>query len=183
MDAWVISVFFVLSTILFLKYPQVYFETKFVSEILDYAGFSSIVLGALFRMSARGYKKIYSKESQSLVTAGPYTVTRNPMYLGTFLIGLGMLLMLYPFWSALIYAVIFFLRFRTTIKKEEDYLSAQFGNAYQDYCARVPRFFPKPAGWMTINTIFSWEYGKLTQEKYGIILWPATGLALNFLFK
>ena len=37
--------------------------------------------------------------------------------------------------------------FHLTVRKEEAWLSAKFGDAYADYCRRTPRFLPRPALW------------------------------------
>ena len=77
-----------------------------------------------------------------LVTTGPYAFVRHPMYLGFTLAILGTLL-IYRTWSILFIAVhglVFVFRAR----REEEALTATFGQEWQEYCRRVPAIIP---GW------------------------------------
>jgi protein-S-isoprenylcysteine O-methyltransferase Ste14 len=76
-----------------------------------------------------------------LVTNGPYSIIRHPMYLGLMLAALGGLL-LYQTWTMVaftIFAPFTLLRSR----REERVLSAEFGAQWQEYCQRVPAFLPR----------------------------------------
>lgn len=105
-------------------------------------GIAFILLGQLFRVSARGFKTEHSFNSGHLVIGGPYTLVRNPMYLGILLIGLGMLLALFKLWVACPFLFIFFLRYILLMFKEEKKLLSAFPKEYPDYCNKVPRIFP-----------------------------------------
>jgi protein-S-isoprenylcysteine O-methyltransferase Ste14 len=77
-----------------------------------------------------------------LVTSGPYAIVRHPMYLGLITAALGSLL-LYRTWTTaafVIFAPFLLLRAR----REEQALSAEFGEAWQAYAARVRMILP---GW------------------------------------
>lgn len=84
-------------------------------------------------------------QTTTLVTTGVYGITRNPMYVGMLLILIAFVLWLgAP--SALVIVVAFFLSIdRFQIRAEEQVLGQKFGNTYQDYMARVPR-------WLIIRT-------------------------------
>jgi len=111
-------------------------------ESVEVLGFAFILLGQLIRVSARGYKAEHSQESQALIQGGPYQVVRNPMYLGIFLIGLGVVLAIFKLWAAVIFVLVFIIRYILLIYKEEKKLLAIFPGAYLDYCKKVPRIFP-----------------------------------------
>jgi protein-S-isoprenylcysteine O-methyltransferase Ste14 len=77
-----------------------------------------------------------------LNTSGPYAHTRNPLYLGNLLITVGLCAVAHePVLLALV-AVLFGLQYRAIIAAEESFLRGRFGAAFDDYCARVPRFWP-----------------------------------------
>jgi len=105
-------------------------------------GFALIFLGQIIRVSARGYKAENSRESQALIQGGPYQLVRNPMYLGIFLIGLGVVLAVFQWWAAIIFVTVFIIRYLLLIYEEEKKLSAIFPGNYQEYCKKVPRIFP-----------------------------------------
>lgn len=75
-----------------------------------------------------------------LVEAGPYRVSRNPMYTGMSLAYLGGMLMLNLVWALILFPVVIVLLYRFVIQKEERYLQAEFGDEYLAYCRRVRRW-------------------------------------------
>ncbi len=108
------------------------------SEFGFQLGVPIVILGELVRIWSQGsiQKKIRLSDS------GPYAYVRNPLYLGNFLIGLGFATMFSNLFLLVLYVIGFFLIYRQTIKKEEEYLSGAYGKTFQDYCNSVPRFFP-----------------------------------------
>jgi protein-S-isoprenylcysteine O-methyltransferase Ste14 len=110
--------------------------------IIEALGFALILLGQIIRVSARGYKAEHSQDSQALIQGGPYQVVRNPMYLGIFLIGLGVVLVVFRWWAAAVFIIVFIIRYILLIYKEEKKLYAMFPQAYPEYCRKVPRIFP-----------------------------------------
>ncbi len=101
-----------------------------------------ILLGQLFRASARGYKSEHSGEGTLLIQGGPYSLVRNPMYLGILLIGLGIVLMFFRWWVAGVFLFIFILRYVLLIFKEEKKLLKIFPEEYPSYQLQVPRLLP-----------------------------------------
>jgi len=97
----------------------------------------------LFALRGRGTFQVLDPPRE-FVVIGPYRYVRNPMYLGAFGILLGS-----AFASAspallviaiLLMVVIHFL----VIYYEEPQLERRFGEAYREYCRRVPRWLPRP---------------------------------------
>lgn len=81
--------------------------------------------------------------ASKLVTSGPFSYTRNPLYVGNILIYLGigiMSLALFP-WLQIAALVWFVFQYTLIVKEEESFLRENFGQEYADYCAKVPRFF------------------------------------------
>jgi protein-S-isoprenylcysteine O-methyltransferase Ste14 len=76
-----------------------------------------------------------------LVTHGPYAIVRHPMYTGIILAALGSLL-IYATWTTLLFAC-FAPLMTVRAHREETALVAEFGDQWQEYCRRVPAFFPK----------------------------------------
>lgn len=76
----------------------------------------------------------------NLVTDGPYRVTRNPMYLGMAFLYLGVALGLGLLWGLAAFPVVIAVIDRAVIRREEAYLEAKFGAAYDDYRSRVRRW-------------------------------------------
>ncbi|MBN1447364.1 MAG: isoprenylcysteine carboxylmethyltransferase family protein [Bacteroidetes bacterium] len=80
--------------------------------------------------------------ASKLVTSGPFAFVRNPLYVGNILIYLGigvMSMALFP-WLQLGALLWFFFQYTMIVKEEEQFLREKFGQEYEDYCSRVPRF-------------------------------------------
>lgn len=135
------------ATIIVVFFPRVFFRNNgsgtILEEYIEIMGFSLILLGQIIRVSARGYKAEHSRESQALIQGGPYQVVRNPMYLGIFLIGLGVVLAVFKLWVVAIFIAVFVIRYILLMYKEEEKLLALFPDAYREYCRKVPRILPK----------------------------------------
>jgi protein-S-isoprenylcysteine O-methyltransferase Ste14 len=96
-------------------------------------------LGASLRFRSSGFLR---KEAK-LSVGGPYQFTRNPLYLGTFLMAFGATFSVGAYLLAVIVGFVFFLNYSYVIQHEEEKLPSYFGESYLKYCALVPRFFPR----------------------------------------
>lgn len=152
-------------------FPRLYPQNPVLDDALDFLGVILVLKGLFLRMIGRGHKKKFSRAGMGLVTSGPYTIIRNPMYLGTYLIFIGFTVMLCPLWGSIIFSVLFYLRFRRQIRKEEAHLKRLFGEEYTKYCERTPAFFPRITLWINykMNDVFPWDELWLTKEKQTVI--------------
>ncbi|HCI44995.1 MAG TPA: hypothetical protein DE315_05665 [Candidatus Omnitrophica bacterium] len=163
--------------------PLIYFISPGVDNVLDFFGMIVILKGVLLRMSARGHKKAHSREGDRLVETGPYVLTRNPMYLGSFLIGVGFALIVWPWWSWPVFAVFFYMRFIVQITREEKHLARLFPNDFTAYCQRAPRLLPSISSALKARPrdIFKIDEAWSTKEKWGLLAWPLLAVALEWL--
>lgn len=167
-------------SVLFLSL-RLYPESIFTDDIMNFLGFLLMLKGIYLRMVARGFKKEHSKSGHGLVTGGAYALVRNPMYLGTFLIGSGFVLLSWPWWSIIIFGVIFYVRFKRQIDKEESHLKELFGLDYETYIKQVPRLFPriKDLLRLRLKEAFPLKQAWGTKEKWGLLGWPFLGCILD----
>lgn len=117
-------------------------NTGVLGEAAKISGLAFILFGQLLRVSGRGYKAENSQGGRVLLQGGPYSLTRNPMYLGILLIGIGVVLVLFKWWVAVVFIAIFIARYLLLIYAEEKKLSAAFPAEYPSYCRNVPRILP-----------------------------------------
>lgn len=82
-------------------------------------------------------------KNETLTVVGPYAFTRNPLYVGSFLIGLGVSIAgghwVWPLAFLLFYGAVY----RETIAHEATRLTELFGDRYREYAANVPLFVPR----------------------------------------
>jgi len=131
-----------ITVIVILLFSNFFFDNpafNFLKKIKEVFGLGFILLGQLIRISSRGYKSENSKNGHALISGGPYKLVRHPMYLGIILIGFGIVLVLFKWWVAAGFILIFSLRYITLIIKEEEKLSASFFEEYKTYKKEVPR--------------------------------------------
>ncbi|MDD4004468.1 MAG: isoprenylcysteine carboxylmethyltransferase family protein [Elusimicrobiaceae bacterium] len=114
------------------------------------AGMALGALGEALRLWSAG--NLY--KDKKLATCGPYKMTRNPLYLGSFIMALGFSVACinpaYPVrTTALILAVLLGFKFvyRMQVEAEEIHLKNLFAADYEQYCAAVPRYLPKLGAW------------------------------------
>jgi protein-S-isoprenylcysteine O-methyltransferase Ste14 len=83
-----------------------------------------------------------------LVTDGPFAHVRNPLYLGNFLLSLGLTVMSRAWmpWMLLVFLPLFGIQYTFIVKEEEQFLARQFGEQFAEYCRHVPRWLPKIRG-------------------------------------
>ncbi|MBI4924641.1 MAG: isoprenylcysteine carboxylmethyltransferase family protein [Bdellovibrio sp.] len=122
--AWIFAIVLILSS---RKYPP------------DWLGIFLCFNGATLRFWASGY--LY--KDSNLALGGPYAYLRNPLFLGTYLMAIGITVATGNILLFLITTIIFGLIYYYIILDEEEKLKQIFGQTYELYCRAVPRFFPR----------------------------------------
>jgi protein-S-isoprenylcysteine O-methyltransferase Ste14 len=115
-------------------------------------GATLIVPGLLIRARASGHVR----KNEALATSGPYAYTRNPLYLGSLLIGLGFAVAARSWWVGLVLVAMFFAIYIPVIRDEETFLRRTFPE-FEEYARRVPRLLPRFRASGAASTGFSWE--------------------------
>jgi protein-S-isoprenylcysteine O-methyltransferase Ste14 len=97
-----------------------------------------IVPGLLIRALASGHVR----KNESLATSGPYAYTRNPLYLGSLLIGVGFAVAARSWWVGVVLVLMFFAIYLPVIRAEEKFLREKFPE-FEEYARGVPRMLPR----------------------------------------
>ncbi len=100
-----------------------------------FIGGAVAVVGVVIRALASGHVK----KNAELTQTGPYAYSRNPLYVGSIVIGAGFAVAALNWWIVLGLAVLFLAIYIPVIRSEEAFLRSQFAG-FDDYCRRVPRF-------------------------------------------
>ena len=132
---------------------------------------------ALGGLALRAWAAGYLDKSSALATAGPYALTRNPLYLGSSLIGIGFALAGRSLVMAAALAALLVLIYVPVIRREEGFLREKFGAAHTQYAERVPLIFPNLKRTVGGGERFKWARYKKNRE-YEAAVGYAAGLFL-----
>ena len=83
------------------------------------------------------------QRADELNTSGIYSTVRHPLYLGNFLMWLGVTMYSQLWWLVVIVSLIFWLYYERIMFAEEEYLRRKFGDAYVKWGAQTPAFLPR----------------------------------------
>jgi protein-S-isoprenylcysteine O-methyltransferase Ste14 len=128
-------------------------------------------LGLIIRAAASGQLR----KNEELATSGIYSVTRNPLYLGSAILAAGFIIAGHSLWAGLLVGVYFCAFYYAVMRNEEDELRAKFGASFGKYVAGVPLFFPnifraarQPAVGETPK-VFSWAQYRRNREYKALV--------------
>jgi protein-S-isoprenylcysteine O-methyltransferase Ste14 len=117
------------------------------SRLALVAGVLTIAAGVVLALSAVGIFRRRKttilparRPTRTIVDAGPYRFTRNPMYVGMALAYVGGALLLNSVWPFLLLPIPLLMVDRYVIRREERYLRTKFGSEYEAYTQRVRRW-------------------------------------------
>lgn len=95
--------------------------------------------GSLLRLWAAGH----IEKGKVLTRGGPYALTRNPLYLGSFFMALGIIIAGQGYWLLLPFAAFFAAFYWPAMKAEEQELLNGYGEGFVAYSKSVPLFWPR----------------------------------------
>lgn len=153
---------------------SIYVEEMVGDDIEDiWVGFCFLI--SIFGLFIRAYtvghvpggtsgRNTAAQRAHHLNTTGMYSIVRNPLYLGNFVIILGVLLSIKVWWLVLLGSLVFFIYMERIILAEEKFLADNYGQAYIDWRAKTPVIWPdftlwqKPELPFSLKTVLKREY-------------------------
>lgn len=147
-------------------------------EAIEWFGVVLIVGCIVGRMWCTLY--IGGRKIDHLVTHGPYSVCRNPLYLFSVLGAAGAGAQLGSVMASVICGVLAWIVFYVVVLQEERLLADRHGVAYATYIANVPRFLPDPTIWRDVPTVTAWPARLLRTGADAMLLLLAVPLAEVF---
>ncbi len=94
-------------------------------------------------LSLRAWAAGSIRKDRELATTGPYAHTRNPLYLGSFMLGAGVTVAGGQWVFGVAFLAFFLLVYPATALREAATLEARFGESYRAYAAQVPTVLPR----------------------------------------
>ncbi len=115
-------------------------------------GAAVALLGEFVRIWAAGHLE----KGREVTSSGPYRLTRHPLYLGSTLIGIGLVIAAADLWVSIVVLGYLVITYTAAIRTEEAHLTEKFGAAYPKY----------RAGQMAVKRAFSLERALKTNREY-----------------
>lgn len=136
-----------------------------VAEILEELGIVAGILGLMVRILTIGYTPKNTsgrntKEGQiadTLNTTGLYSLVRNPLYLGNYLMWVSLAMITGNLWFVLLFTLGFWIYYERIIYAEEAFLRKKFGQTYVEWASQTPSFIPKHFNYVKPSIEFSWK--------------------------
>jgi protein-S-isoprenylcysteine O-methyltransferase Ste14 len=94
-------------------------------------------------LGLRAWASGHLRKNESLAIGGPYAYTRNPLYLGSFLIGLGFTIAAGRWILVIVFAAMLLGIYLPVMRVESETLAELFGKRYRRYAEQVPVFLPR----------------------------------------
>ena len=111
------------------------------------------LVGSTLRIWAAGH----IEKGKVLAQGGPYAWTRNPLYLGSFIMSLGIISVGQTYWLLIPFGLFYLVIYYPVMKAEEEELLKGYGQDFIVYARRVPLFFPGSQTWEGNSSHFLWS--------------------------
>ncbi|MGH9395438.1 MAG: methyltransferase family protein [Terriglobia bacterium] len=131
------------------------------------AGSLIALAGLILRALAAGY----IEKNETLATGGPFRYTRNPLYLGSFILGAGFMIAGASWILGVAFVSLFLLVYIPVMQREEAFLRRQFGASFEVYAGRVPLLLPIPGRSIAGHGAFRWRQYRKNREYEAVCGW------------
>jgi protein-S-isoprenylcysteine O-methyltransferase Ste14 len=132
-----------------------------------------VLVGLLVRAWSAGH----IRKAEQLAVSGPYAYTRNPLYLGSFIMGLGFTVAAGVWWLALAFCALFIGIYLPVMRVEAADMRSIFGKGFTEYERNVPLFFPRLTVWQSTPAEFDSQL-YLRYREYQAAIGAVVALAL-----
>ena len=128
---------------------------------------------SLIGLAIRAWASGHIRKARVLAVTGPYAYTRNPLYLGSFILGLGFTLASGVWWLAILFAFLFIGIYLPVMRVETEDIRRIFGLDFDEYEQNVPVFVPRFTPWKKSDEKF--DFGLYLQYReyraaFGVML-------------
>jgi protein-S-isoprenylcysteine O-methyltransferase Ste14 len=112
---------------------------------------------AMVGLGVRAWASGHIHKASILAVAGPYAFTRNPLYLGSFIMGVGFSVASGVWWLSVLFAVLFLGIYFPVMRVETGDIREIFGAEFDEYERAVPLFIPRLTPWRSSGSKFDFQ--------------------------
>lgn len=146
-------------------------------------GISISMVGIAVRVIAVGFsakhtsgRNISGQVAESVNTLGIYSIVRHPLYVGNYLMWLGLVAYTEILWLVVVVTLLYWLYYERIIIAEELFLTEKFGKEFTLWADKTPCFIPKPSLWKSTGSMFHFKK-VISNEIYGL-----TAISVSFFY-
>src|SRR4030067_2152858 len=133
------------------------------------------ILISLFGLAIRAWASGHLRKEKTLAVSGPYRYSRSPLYVGNFLLGIGVVVGALAWVVLGLFVIYYGVFYPLIIRRERDRMRELFPQQYEEYGKKVPLFFPSIRKHLPAKGKFSCSLYKQNKEYRGP---QGTGLIL-----
>jgi len=143
-----------------------------IAFVVELGGYLFLLAGLVIRIWCTFY--IGSRKSKELIAEGPYSICRNPLYIGSFLLAIGAGLCFENLLILILVPAIIIPIHIIAARMEETHLESKFGEQYQMYKQKVPRFRPRFSNYKSPDMIEVNVHSirRIAVDTVGVLLLP-----------
>lgn len=112
---------------------------------------------AFIGVAIRAWASGHIRKARELAISGPYAFTRNPLYVGSFILGVGFTIAAGVWWLSLIFIVLFLGIYLPVMRVEVGDIRQIFGKEFDEYERNVPMFIPRLTVWKKTERKFDFQ--------------------------
>lgn len=146
------------------------------------AGVLVVGLGELLRIWGVHHIGVISRTRSDrlgpLIDTGPFSLVRNPLYLGNILLWVGLAISARLIWLAPFIVLLLGLEYHAIVRWEEQLLTTRIGPPYVDYTRRVPRWLPMLRAPKALVGAAPFSWAETFRSERGTLLAIVAGYAL-----
>jgi protein-S-isoprenylcysteine O-methyltransferase Ste14 len=162
----------------YLIFDKVFYQVLIIiSIIISFLGF--IVRAYTIGTTPKGTsgRNTQNQVAESLNETGIYSMVRHPLYLGNYLMWIGIVVFTFNIYFFFIVSLAFWIYYERIMFAEERFLEKKFGESYMSWSLKVPAFIPRFSKFQKSSVVFSLK-SVLRREYSGIL---ATVLGFTFI--
>ncbi len=141
-----------------------------------------VAIGELLRLWGVHHIGVISRTRSDrlgpLIDTGPFSLVRNPLYLGNVLLWVGFAVSAQLAWLAPLIVLVLGLEYHAIVRWEERLLASRLGPTYVDYTRRVPRWIPMLRAPKTLTEAAPFSWAETFRSERGTLIAIVAGYAL-----
>lgn len=126
------------------------FVTAILFLIFSQPSWQTLAIGvpiALCGVAIRAWASGHLRKNAELAVSGPYAFTRNPLYFGSFILAVGVVICGNSWWLAILLLGFFLAVYLPVMQAEAAHMHVLFPNDFSEYEQNVPLFLPRLTAW------------------------------------